>query len=258
MRADHGPGVYFPTTLTKPRCVPYFHQKESLRSFRVDVKRKFIEDKVRREKVFEDWSSSKTLPEVRNNKVADALSRKMTLLVSISNEVIGFDSIKELYASDGDFCNIWIDLETKQLQGEFILLDGYLFKGNRLCILKTSRRSQLIKEVHSEGLSAHLGGDKTIASVESQFYWPRFKRDVGAFVKRCVVCQEGKGKTQNTEEQHLVVSCSDKEIVKFPTQLATIKISGEDGINLEEFSNVLTIEEADITRPIMAVEDDLL
>ncbi|GJY56265.1 hypothetical protein Tco_0455380 [Tanacetum coccineum] len=31
MRADHGPGVYFPTTLTKPRCVPYFHQKESLR-----------------------------------------------------------------------------------------------------------------------------------------------------------------------------------------------------------------------------------
>ncbi|GKA50420.1 hypothetical protein Tco_0743493 [Tanacetum coccineum] len=27
MRADHGPGVYFPTTLTKPRCVPFFHQR---------------------------------------------------------------------------------------------------------------------------------------------------------------------------------------------------------------------------------------
>ncbi|GKD54679.1 RNA-directed DNA polymerase, partial [Tanacetum coccineum] len=53
-------------------------------------------------------------------------------------------------------------------------------------------------EVHAGGLSAHLGRDKTIASEESQFYLPQLKRDVGAFVKRCVVCQEGKGKAQNT------------------------------------------------------------
>ncbi|GJZ44955.1 transposon ty3-I gag-pol polyprotein [Tanacetum coccineum] len=71
-------------------------------------------------------------------------------------------------------------------------------QGNRLCILKTSLMSQLIKEVHVGRLSAHLGRDKTIASVKSRFYWPQLKRDVGAFVKRCVVCQEGKGKAQNT------------------------------------------------------------
>ncbi|GJY94070.1 transposon ty3-I gag-pol polyprotein [Tanacetum coccineum] len=73
-----------------------------------------------------------------SNKVADALSRKTTLLVTISNKVVGFDSIKDLYGSDEDF-------------------------GNRLCIPKTSIRSQLIKEVHAGGLSAHLGRDKTIA-----------------------------------------------------------------------------------------------
>nr|GEX49071.1 hypothetical protein [Tanacetum cinerariifolium] len=61
-----------------------------------------------------------------SNKVANALSRKTTLLVTISNEVVCFDSIKELYASDEDF------------------------------------------------------------------------GDVGVFVKRCVVSQEGKGKAQNT------------------------------------------------------------
>ncbi|GJZ36585.1 transposon ty3-I gag-pol polyprotein [Tanacetum coccineum] len=88
-----------------------------------------------------------------SNKVADALSRKTTLLVTISN---------------------------------------------RLCIPNTSLRSQLIKEVHAGGLSAHLGRDKTIASVERRFYWPQLKRDVRAFVKRCVVRQEEKGKTQNT------------------------------------------------------------
>nr|GEZ19088.1 transposon Ty3-I Gag-Pol polyprotein [Tanacetum cinerariifolium] len=98
------------------------------------------------------------------NKVTDALSKKTTLLVTISNEVVGFDSIKELYASDEDFGNIWMEIETKQHRGEFILLDGYSFKGNRLCIPKTSLMIQLIKEVHARGLSAHLGRDKTIFS----------------------------------------------------------------------------------------------
>ncbi|GJX57617.1 RNA-directed DNA polymerase [Tanacetum coccineum] len=85
------------------------------------------------------------LPPLRNIQHQIDLNRKTTLLVSISNKVLGFNSIKDLYANDEDF-----------------------------------------------------GRDKTIASVESQFYWPQFKRDAGAFVKRCAVCQEGKGKAQNT------------------------------------------------------------
>ncbi|GJZ49333.1 transposon ty3-I gag-pol polyprotein, partial [Tanacetum coccineum] len=231
------------------------------------------------------------LPPLRNIQHQIELSRKTTLLVSISSEVLGFDSIKELYTIDEDFGNIWMELETKQHRGEFLLLDGYLFKGNRLCIPKTSLKSQLVKEIHAKGLSA-LGRDKTIASVESRFSWSQLKRNVGAFVKRCVVCQEGKGNAQNTslyiplpipkspwvymsmnfmlglprtqwgvdsvfvvvsmllsnpksqifvtedcddgsrpEEQHLVVPCSDEEIVK---------------------------EKADIIEPIMAVEDEPL
>ncbi|GKE86588.1 RNA-directed DNA polymerase, partial [Tanacetum coccineum] len=138
------------------------------------------------------------LPPLRNIEHQINLSRKIALLVSISSEVLGFDSIKELYAIDEDFGNIWMELETKQHRSEFILLDDYLFKGNRLCIPKSSLRIQLIKEVHAGGLSAHLGRDKTIASVKSQFYWPQLKMDVGAFMKRCVTCQEEKGKAQNT------------------------------------------------------------
>lgn len=123
-----------------------------------------------------------------SNKVADALSRKTTLLVTISNDVVGFELIKGLYSNDEDFRGTWDEIETKPHRGEFLLLDGYLFKGNRLCIPKTSLRIQLIKEVHAGGLSAHLGRDKTIASMESRFYWPQLKRDVGSFVRKCVVC----------------------------------------------------------------------
>ncbi|GJZ00487.1 RNA-directed DNA polymerase [Tanacetum coccineum] len=155
--------------------------------------------------------------------------RKTTLLVSISSKVLGFDSIKELYAIDKDFGNIWMELEIKQHRGEFILLDGYLFKGNRLCIPKTPLKSQLVKEIHAKGLSA-LGRDKTISSIESRFSWPQLKRDVGAFVKRCVVCQEGKDCDDGSrpEDQHLVVPSSDEEI------------------------------EADVIGPIMVVEDEPL
>nr|GEZ15692.1 hypothetical protein [Tanacetum cinerariifolium] len=106
-----------------------------------------MEDKVRREKLFvvneainienlrassflvrgihvdqtkvnavRDWPSPKILPKVRNNEVANLLSRKTTLLVTISIEVVGFDSIKVFYASDEDFCNSWMELKTKQHQ----------------------------------------------------------------------------------------------------------------------------------------------
>nr|GEW70558.1 hypothetical protein [Tanacetum cinerariifolium] len=81
------------------------------------------------------------LPPFRNIQQQIDLTRKTTLLVFVSNEVLGFDSIKELYVNDEDCGNIWMELETKQHRGEFILLDGYLFKCNRLCILKTSLRS---------------------------------------------------------------------------------------------------------------------
>ncbi|GKB86908.1 transposon ty3-I gag-pol polyprotein [Tanacetum coccineum] len=106
-----------------------------------------------------------TLPPLRNIQQQIDLSRKTTLLVSISNEVLGFDSIKELCVSDEDFGNIWMELEIKQHRGEFLLLEGYLFKGNHFCIPKTSLKSQLVKEIHAKGLSAHLGRDKTIASL---------------------------------------------------------------------------------------------
>ncbi|GJV21908.1 putative nucleotidyltransferase, ribonuclease H, partial [Tanacetum coccineum] len=87
------------------------------------------------------------LSPLRNIQHQIDLSRKTTLLVFISNEVLGFDSIKELYASDKDFRNTWMELKTKQHRGEFLVLDGDFLKCNHLCIPSTSLRSQLIMEM---------------------------------------------------------------------------------------------------------------
>nr|GEV19680.1 RNA-directed DNA polymerase [Tanacetum cinerariifolium] len=176
----------------------YGRHVKKYKGFRVDVKRKSIKDKVHREKVFEVDEAL----DIENSRASSFQVMGIHVAKTKVNAVRDWSSPKisseELYTSGEDFGNIWMKLETKQHRGEFILLDGYLFKGNRLCIPKTFLRSQLIKEIHVGGLSAHLGRAKTIASVKNRFYWPQLKRDIGAFVKRCVVRQEGKGKSQNT------------------------------------------------------------
>ncbi|KAK8918703.1 hypothetical protein KSP39_PZI020995 [Platanthera zijinensis] len=41
------------------------------------------------------------------NKVTDALSRRSALLITMNTKVIGFDSLKDQYADDEDFAQIW-------------------------------------------------------------------------------------------------------------------------------------------------------
>nr|GEX33759.1 RNA-directed DNA polymerase [Tanacetum cinerariifolium] len=80
-----------------------------------------------------------------DNQVSDALSRRHLLITTMQIRVQGFDSFCRRYCDDSDFKEIWSKCDNAPFQ-KFSKLDGYLFKGARLCIPLCSLREAVILE----------------------------------------------------------------------------------------------------------------
>ena len=65
--------------------------------------------------------------------VADALSRRHSLLNFLNTHYLGFDLIKEIYKDDLDFSHILQEC-LKGAHKDFFIHEGFLFKGKILCV----------------------------------------------------------------------------------------------------------------------------
>lgn len=92
------------------------------------------------------------------NRVADALSRRHTLLTAMHVSVPGFTTFSELYEYDPYFSSVLAEVKDGACHN-FTMTDGFLFKGIQLCIPDCSFRVSLIKKLHVEG---HVGCDRTL------------------------------------------------------------------------------------------------
>ncbi|XP_026434078.1 uncharacterized protein LOC113331593 [Papaver somniferum] len=103
------------------------------------------------------------------NQVVDALSRRAHLLVTLKHESLAFDFLKDLYSEDKEFKQPWDKCGSSTGSvDDFLIQEGFLFKGNRLSL------------------------------VEERYFWPSIKRDVQKYVQKCMICQQSKGNIQNT------------------------------------------------------------
>ncbi|CAA0831752.1 Uncharacterized mitochondrial protein AtMg00860 [Striga hermonthica] len=94
------------------------------------------------------------------------------------------------------------DPVTKALMGlakegktqRFSVEDGLLYtKRRRLYVPKWDGiRRDLLKECHDTKWAGHPGQRRTVALLESIYFWPQLKDDVKTYVRTCLVCQQDK------------------------------------------------------------------
>ena len=127
------------------------------------------------------------------NVVADALSRRYTLLTTLDAKLLGFEYLKDLYATDPDFGEIFNSLP-RDTREHYFLSQGFLYYKDKLCIPLSSMRPLLVREAHGRGLMGHFGVTKTLSTLQEHFFWPHMKRDVERHIQRCVTCHHAKSK----------------------------------------------------------------
>nr|AAQ72731.1 putative reverse transcriptase [Petunia x hybrida] len=109
----------------------------------------------------------------KDNVVADALSRKFALATTLTSKLMGFESIKLMYAHDPMLKTVHDALEKGERVEKYQWSNGFIFKNGRVCIPESSWRELLVQEAHCGGLMGHFGVRKTLAVLQEQFYWPK-------------------------------------------------------------------------------------
>ena len=102
------------------------------------------------------------------NKFADSLSRRSLVVQEFQVKTIGFEHLREMYQEDPNFKEAYEAYENPLLRDdnsweEYLIQDGFLFKGGQLCIPRFSMRDNLLKEKHSGGLVRNFNHDKTFS-----------------------------------------------------------------------------------------------
>ena len=129
----------------------------------------------------------------KENIVADALSRRYALVSTLNAKLLGFEYVKELYANDDDFANVYEACE-KTTFGKFYRLDEYLFRDNRFYVPNSSMRELLVHEAHGGGLMCHFGVRKTLDVLHEHFFGQKMKHYIERVYARCITSRQAKSR----------------------------------------------------------------
>jgi hypothetical protein len=70
----------------------------------------------------------------KDNLVVDAFSIRYALLSQLDFKILSLEGLKELYATDVDFKEIYDKCKEERCWDKYVMNDDYLFRANKLCI----------------------------------------------------------------------------------------------------------------------------
>ena len=140
--------------------------------------------------------------------MADALSRmfegvrveipEMTCATLLESLPLVYSSLEE-HQKEDPFCkDLWERIRTGQGGVDnFQIHKGLLCSrpkgtGRRRWVVPVSLRQMLLKYFHDMALSGHLGAWKTFQRIATNFWWPKMRAEIFAYVRRCDLCQRAK------------------------------------------------------------------
>ncbi len=95
------------------------------------------------------------------------------------------------YQQIDDFCREVL-VHIDEVNG-YEMRDGVLYRigksGRPRVVIPISLRAIVIELYHSSRFSAHLGRNKTVATLKNRFYWEGMDKDIGAYIQKCLKCR---------------------------------------------------------------------
>jgi hypothetical protein len=126
----------------------------------------------------------------KENIIADALSRRYTMLSQLDHKIFSLESIKELYAMDVDIKDAYENCREGRTWNKYVMQDGLLYRANKLCVPASSICLLFLQEAHGGGLMGHFRVKKTEDVLAAHFFWLKMRRDVECYVSRCTTCNK--------------------------------------------------------------------
>ncbi|WVZ70415.1 hypothetical protein U9M48_019086 [Paspalum notatum var. saurae] len=136
----------------------------------------------------------------KDNVIADALSRRYTLLSQLDHRIFGLETIKGLYAADFDFKEAFQNCREGRTWNKYVLSS----------------------EAYGGGLMGHFGVKKTTEVLTAHYFWPKLKRDV----ERLPETTKSNIKNMN-EKYKLVGSKGRKQVLFEPGDLVWLHLRKE-------------------------------
>eukprot|EP00253_Pinus_taeda_P017231 PITA_17231 len=141
----------------------------------------------------------------KENKVADALSRKIHNLYEVSFS--GWESpfmemIKEIADQDTEYQQLKSQIQQsaeKDSQQDYEVDDaGRIYFKKRLYVPNQHRiRNLIMDEFHISHYAGHPGYQKMITAIRKEYFWPGMKKSIVEYLARCLECQEIKAEHQH-------------------------------------------------------------